>query len=290
MKKIALIGATGKLGKPVTEALLNAGYQLTILARTPEKAQKLWGNKVHIIKGDVRNTSDLQQLMQDQEGLYINLSVLPNSSEKDFQPEREGISNITTKVQNTGIQRIGYLSSIVQRYQGTNGYYWWVFDIKNKAAEAIKASGIPYSIFYASNFMDNFAEGNYRQGKRILLSGESRYPMYFIAASDYGKQVARAFENDTNACFDYDVQGPEPFTADEAASVFVKNYAKGKLIITKAPLGLLRFLGNFNNTMFYGSNIIEALNNYPESFTAQHTWSNLGEPAITLSAFARMAR
>lgn len=289
MKKIALIGATGKLGKPVTEALLHAGYQITVLARTPEKARQIWGDKVEIVPGDVRNPADLQRLLQGQEGLYINLSVVPHSSEKDFQPERDGIPNIIAAAQAARIRRIGYLSAIVQRYQGTNGFHWWVFDIKNKAVAAIKTSGIPYTVFYASNFMDNFAEGNYRQGKRILLAGESRQPMYFIAASDYGKQVAEAFQKDTDTSFEYDIQGPEPFTADEAAAVFIKNYVKGKLIISKAPLGLLRFFGNFNKTMHYGAHIIEALNNYPETFTAQGTWDDLGEPALTLSAFARMA-
>lgn len=290
MKKLALVGATGALGKPVAEALLQAGYQLTVLVRNPEKAQQLWGNKMQIVPGDIRNLADLQRLLEGQEGLYINLSVLPHSSNKDFQPERDGMRNLLAAAKAADIQRIGYLSSIVQRYQATNEFDWWVFDLKNKAVEAIKASGIPYSIFYASNFMDNFVEGNYRQGKRILLAGKSCQPMYFIAASDYGKQVAVAFQNDTNNSFNYDIQGPEAFTADEAAAVFIKNYIKGKLTVAKAPLGLLRFFGNLSNTLHYGSHILEALNNYPETFTAQRTWEDLGEPVLTLSAFARMAK
>lgn len=289
MKKLAIIGATGMLGQPVTEALLHAGYELTLLARTPEKAQKIWGSKVNIIKGDVKNVKNLQQLLHNQEGLYINLSVHPTSSVKDFQPEREGMQNIITIAKESGIKRIGYLSSLVQRYQGYNGFNWWVFDIKNKAVEMIKKSGIPYTIFYASTFMDNFEKGNYRSGQRILLAGKSKHPMYFIAASDYGKQVAAAFQNDSKASFNYDVQGPEAFTADEAAQVFVKNYVKSKLTISKAPVGLIKFFGIFNNRMNYGVHILQALNDYPEAFTAQVTWQHLGEPAVTLAAFARQA-
>ncbi|MFN7116427.1 MAG: SDR family oxidoreductase [Saprospiraceae bacterium] len=289
MKKLAIIGATGMLGQPVTIALLQAGYELTVLARNPEKARQLWGDKVNILQGDVKNITDLQELLHNQEGLYINLSVLPTSSEKDFQPEREGMENIITAAKQAGIRRIAYLSSIVQRYQGLNGFHWWVFDIKNKAVEMIKKSGIPYTIFYASNFMDNFERGNYRQGKRILLAGTSKYPMYFIAASDYAKQVAEAFKNDGHTSFNYDVQGPEAFTADEAAAAFVKGYVKGKLNISKAPVGLIKFLGNFSQKMNYGAHILQALNNYPESFTSQVTWQHLGEPAITLAAFARQA-
>lgn len=246
------------------------------------------GNKVNIINGDVKNPADLQKLLQNQEGLYINLSVDPNSSVKDFQPEREGMQNILAAAQEAGIRRVGYLCSIVQRYQAKD-FSWWVFDIKNKAVDAIKQSRIPYTIFYASTFMDNFERGNYRRGKRILLAGNSKYPMYFIAGKDFGKQVAAAFQNDSKASFSYDVQGPEAFTADQAATIFVNNYTKNQLTISKAPLFLLKFFGNFNKTMNYGWHIIKAMNNYEESFTAQVTWDHLGKPELTLATFAQQA-
>jgi putative NADH-flavin reductase len=40
MNKIAIIGATGKIREPITKKFLKAGFEVTILARNPEKAKK----------------------------------------------------------------------------------------------------------------------------------------------------------------------------------------------------------------------------------------------------------
>lgn len=289
MKKLAVIGATGLLGQPVTNELLKAGYELTLLVRNPEKVKQIWDNEVKVIKGDLQNAADLQNLLQQQEGLYVNLSVVQGSSKNEFQPEREGLQNILQVAKQLNIKRIGYVSSIVQRYQGMNGFDWWIFDLKNKAVNAIKNSGVPYTIFYPSTFMDNFDRGSYRMGSRILLAGKSLHPMYFIASADFGKQVAVAFQNDTSDNKEYDIQGLEPFTADQAANVFITNYSKSKLSISKAPIELLKFLGIFNRKMNYGNHIVTALNHYPESFTAENTWVELGKPSITMAEYAKNA-
>jgi len=163
---------------------------------------------------------------------------------------------------------------------------WWIFRLKQAAVAAVKSCGVPSTIFRPSNFMDNFAAGNYRDGNRLLLAGKGRHPMWFIAAADYGRQVARALETDEGNQ-DYVVQGPEPWTADEAAEVFRTHYPHRKLSIARAPLGLLRFLGRFSRKMNYGAKIVEALNEYPERFEAEKTWERLGRPEITLAEFAK---
>lgn len=289
MKKLAVIGATGLLGQPVTNELLDAGYELSILTRNAEKAAKIWGNRVKIVEGDLQNPATLTSLLKDKEGLYVNLSVTPSSSKKDFQPEREGLQHILSAAKQAGIRRIGYVSSLVQLYQGMNGFNWWIFELKNQAVATIRNSGIPYTIFYPSTFMDNFDRGSYRQGKRILLAGQSLQPMYFIASNDFGKQVTVAFHNDSNDNKDYSIQGLETFTADDAAKVFIDNYYKTKLSIIKAPVGIMRMFSPFSRYIHYGVHIVEALNNYPETFSAAETWAELGKPTLTLSAYAKQA-
>ena len=41
MKKIAVIGATGMLGIPVTVALIDAGFVVTALSRKPDEAKRV---------------------------------------------------------------------------------------------------------------------------------------------------------------------------------------------------------------------------------------------------------
>jgi hypothetical protein len=277
MNKIAIIGATGMLGQPVTHQFINAGFKVSILVRNAEKAKKLFGTSVQIFKGDLSDIDSIGQFLHGQDQLYLNLSVEPDSGKNDFQPEREGLDNILQAIKNSSIKRVAYLSSLVHFYQGQNNFNWWVFDIKKKAVEKIKSSGVAYSIFYPSMFMECFDKGAYRQGNNIMLAGTSKYKMFLIAGNDYGKQVVNAHLM-VSGNHEYIIQGQEGYIADDAAKFYIDNYHKTKVKIMKMPISIMKFFGMFTNKFNYGAHIVDALNNYPENFEAEKTWQDLGKP------------
>lgn len=283
MQKILFIGASGMLGKPVALELIRAGFQLTLLGRDIEKLEKLFPN-IPVVKGDVFDVISLQEAMKGHEIVYLNLSVAQSSKKTDKQTEREGIQNIIEAAKKTGIKRIAYLSSLIKNYEGMNGFNWWSFQIKHAAVNAIKKSGLNYSIFYPSTFMECLDQ-QMIQGSRVMLAGNSVAPMWFIAGKDYGKQVAWALKKAGNDNQEYTVQGLEPFTFDQAAKVFCENY-KAPLKTLKAPLGPIKILGIFNQKMNYAYHICDALNKYPEKFESENTWNDLGKPTITLAEYA----
>jgi len=271
------------LGKPVALELMRAGFPVTFLARDVEKMQKLFPNAA-VVKGDVFAIASLEAAMAGQEIVYLNLSVAQSSKKSEPQPEREGINNIIEAAKKTGIKRIAYLSSLIKNYEGMNGFKWWAFEIKHAAVNAIKKSGLNYSIFYPSTFMECL-DKQMLQGTRLMLAGKSEAPMWFIAAKDYGVQVAWALKKAGDSNQEYVVQGLEPYTADEAAKVFIQN-VKSKIKIMRTPLAPLKYLGIFNQRVNYAFHICEALNKYPEKFESENTWNDLGKPSTTLADYA----
>jgi nucleoside-diphosphate-sugar epimerase len=193
------------------------------------------------------------------------------------------MQNIIEAAKKTGVKRIAYLSSLIKNYEGMNGFNWWSFQIKQAAVNAIKRSGLNYSIFYPSTFMECLDQ-QMLQGSRLMLAGKSESPMWFISGRDYGKQVAWALKKAVNENQEYNIQGSEPFTFDQAAKVFVENY-KSPVKTMRAPLAPLKFLGLFNQSMNYTYHICEALNKYPEKFESENTWNDLGKPTITLADY-----
>jgi len=282
MQKILFIGASGMLGKPVALELLRAGFKLTLLARDVEKMEKLFPN-TPVVKGDVFDIASLEAAMAGHEIVYANLSVGQSSKKDEPQPEREGVANINEAAKKSGIKRVAYLSSLIKNYQGMNGFKWWSFEVKQAAVDAIKKSGLNYSIFYASTFMETL-DRQMLQGTRLMLAGKSEAPMWFIAGKDYGVQVAWALKKAGDSNQEYNIQGLEPFTFSEAAKVFIQN-VKSPIKIMKAPLAPLKYLGVFNQRMNYTYHICEALNRYPEKFESQNTWDELGKPSTTLSEY-----
>ena len=282
---IAIVGATGMLGQPVTRELIRAGFAVRLIARDVAKTRALFPN-IDVVSADLRNVDALRDALVGMDAVYLNLSIRQDEKQSDFHTEAEGLQNLILAAQSTGVKRIGYLSSIIIRYQGVNGFRWWVFDVKQAAVERIKESGLPYSIFYPSCFMDSM-NGTQRAGRFILLVGRSGVKPMYIAASDYGRQVARAFQlvkDGQNQ--EYIIQGPEAVTQHEAAERFVKAYAKEKLRTVTTPSFLMKLGGFFTAQADYGWHITEALNNYPEGFESQKTWDELGKPTTTIEQFA----
>jgi uncharacterized protein YbjT (DUF2867 family) len=284
MKKIVVFGSTGLLGKYVTKALIDAGFEVTVLVRNEKLAQKLFP-KATIIKGDLKTEADVEKAINGKEGIFMSLSIIQTEKEADWHTEQQGLDKIITLAKRQGIKRIAYLSSLVHLYQGMNGFDWWIFRIKQEAVRKIKESGIPYTIFYPSTFMESIFYQS-RMGDMIALGGKSEYPLYYIAADDYAQQVANSFKILRDENKEYVVQGPEAFTQDEAAKTFVKHYKKEKLFTMWAPMFIMKIMGLFIQKFDYGYHIIEALNKYPEKFEATQTWEELGKPTITLRDFA----
>ncbi|WP_226670101.1 NAD(P)-dependent oxidoreductase [Metabacillus litoralis] len=60
--KIALLGATGRVGNEILSLLLNAGHSATILVRTPEKIQ-ISSPSLTVLKGDATKYNDIEQVI-----------------------------------------------------------------------------------------------------------------------------------------------------------------------------------------------------------------------------------
>lgn len=283
MEKIFFIGASGMLGKPVARELIRAGFDLTLFGRDREKLETLFPN-IHVIKGDIFDSDSLATSMKGHDIVYLNLSITQTVGKSGLQPEREGIKNIIKAAKEANVKRISYLSSLIKNYRGMNEFKWWAFDVKHAAIEAIKKSGIPYSIFYPSTFMETLDQQMMQNG-RLILAGKSEAPMWFIAGRDYGIQVAWSFKKAGDQNFEYPIQGLEPFTFDEAAKVFISNYEK-KITTIKTPIAPIKLLGLVNSKMNYVANICEALNKHPEKFISEKSWDELGKPSIRLADYA----
>jgi uncharacterized protein YbjT (DUF2867 family) len=281
-KKILLIGATGMLGKPVTQQLVKAGFDVSVMGRCPENLQKIFPT-VNVLKGDLKNKSDLKMAFQGQDAVYLNLSVLQTQKETDWLTEREGVQNVIEIAKEVNLPRIALLSSLVMNYQGMNGFDWWVFRVKENAVRLIRDSGIPYSIYYPSTFMESYSlqiVGNF-----IAEAGKSFYKMYFIAAEDYGSQVAADLKSNTTENREFTIQGTEAFTYKEANQIFARNSSK-KLYILSTPMWVMKVGSSLVQQANYAYHILTALNYFPEKFGSDKAWRELGEPKITLKEFA----
>lgn len=281
IKKLAVIGATGMLGAPVAVALAEAGFEVTALVRNVSAARRSLPASIALLQADVRDEESLRAGLAGQDGLYLNLAVSQTARPGDFHTEAQGLEHIISAARDARIKRLVYVSALIH---DTEGSTWWVLDVWRHALARIKDCGIPYTIFYPTNFMETLAQRHSAGGAFVML-GRSRWSNYWIAAQDFGRQVARSFALPQAANREYVVQGPEPLTYDEAASRYLRARPRPARFI-RVPLPLARLGGLFSRQLDYNARVMQAVLSYPETFKADATWSDLGVPTTTIEQFA----
>jgi uncharacterized protein YbjT (DUF2867 family) len=281
LHNIAVIGATGMLGRPVVAALLDAGFEVTAVVRDADRAARVLPPAVTLIEADVFDEESLRHAFAGQDGVYLSLSVAPGARPCDMHTEAQGFANILSAAKAMGVARIGYLSALIQdARRGT----WWVRDVWQRALQRLKGSGIPYTIFYASNVMETLPE-RHRWRDFLVVAGAGHVCHYWIAGADFGRQVARAFAREDASAREYVMQGPEAMSYVEAAERYAQS-CSDPLRVVKVPLGLVRALGVVSNAMRFHARVLAEVLKYPEEFKAQTAWDELGRPTITIEDFA----
>jgi putative NADH-flavin reductase len=100
--KIAVFGGTGRTGKHIIDQALAKGYEVNVLARTPDKlsADK---TRLVVIQGDVKNAADVEQTIRGADAVLSALG--PTSNEPTFEVS-QGMENIKTAMRNQNITRL----------------------------------------------------------------------------------------------------------------------------------------------------------------------------------------
>lgn len=79
-KNIALIGASGNIGSKITQELLSRGFNVTAIARNPEKVDANEG--VTPVAGDILQPQQLAETLKGHDAVICAASFIPNESEK----------------------------------------------------------------------------------------------------------------------------------------------------------------------------------------------------------------
>ena len=216
--RILVIGGTGMLGLPVARKLKSDGFDVTIMTTDPGRATQQLGNEFSLVQGDVTDIESLRRGMSGQEQVYLNLNA---KLQADLYEKIEigGTMNAATAAREEGIKRIGTITTASSRGEPEGPIY---LDAKVKAEKALKSSGVPYTIFRPSWFFESLPL--FVQGNRAAILGEQPIPRAWLAASDYARQVARAFQTEeaANKCF-YNL-GPKTLTMMEAVSQYCAEF------------------------------------------------------------------
>jgi len=113
--RVFVAGASGYIGGRLTPSLLDAGYNVTVLARTPEKLKnRPWANHANltIFQGDVLDRESLQQALLGCDAAYYLVHSM-NPGVSDFsQTDRNAAENMAAAAEQAELKQVIYLGGL----------------------------------------------------------------------------------------------------------------------------------------------------------------------------------
>ena len=105
-------GATGYIGARLVPRLIERGYHVRAMARTPAKlADAPWRERAEVVQGDLTEPESLTAAFEGCDVIYYLVHSMGTS--KDFVAEEEECArNVVTAAKQAGVRRVVYLSGL----------------------------------------------------------------------------------------------------------------------------------------------------------------------------------
>ncbi len=167
--KLIIFGATGSLGRQVTEQALAEGHHVTAFARRPARL-KLQHPRLSRISGDVLDAGTVASALDGQDAVLITLGAGHKGALR-----APGTRNIVKAMQARGLRRLICLSTLGagdSRPLLTAFWKYLMFGLLLRKAYAdhqeqeaiVTASGLDWTLVRPAAFTDGPATGTYRHG------------------------------------------------------------------------------------------------------------------------------
>jgi uncharacterized protein YbjT (DUF2867 family) len=127
-------------------------------------------------------------------------------------------------VARAGLERITYLSGCYVGSEHTRDSEGET--AKLGAERAIEASGVPFTIFKPTYFMETLPL--HVQGPFGMVLGRQPHPLRMVAADDYARMVSAALRTPESSGLHLYVFGPEPLTISEALRIYCSHRRRRK--------------------------------------------------------------
>ncbi|NEA98695.1 NAD(P)-binding oxidoreductase [Streptomyces sp. SID13726] len=176
--KLLVLGATGPTGRHVVDLALAAGDAVTAFVRNPSALGDL-ADRVTVATGDATSLRDVAGAMAGQDAVVAALGRGNSVVADDFFTQSSAA--VLAAAAETGVSRLVWLSSF-----GVGHTLGWssvpqkliyrsllrsVYANKALADDAIRASGLDWTLVYPTRLTHGPAQGAYQAGDRLPMKG-----------------------------------------------------------------------------------------------------------------------
>jgi uncharacterized protein YbjT (DUF2867 family) len=174
-RNVLLVGATGYLGAYLLESLIENKYQVVALVRNPNKVKIREEHFLEIKQAEAAKPETLRDVCK---GIDTVISSLGITRQKDgltyMDVDYQANMNLLKEAKKNGVKHFVYVSAI----NGNKYRNLKIFEAKEKFVDALKASGLNYTIIRPNGFFSDMKDFlQMAKSGRVYLfgSGEQKF-------------------------------------------------------------------------------------------------------------------
>jgi uncharacterized protein YbjT (DUF2867 family) len=264
--------------------LLADGYNVRLLVRNVERARARLGPDFGYSAGNVDDPDAVERALEGCVGVHVSLRGGSDPKELDVT-EHRGTARVAELAARQGVSRLTYLSGMLvaddAQIPGDRAKY--------RAEQAIRRSGVPYTIFKPTYFMETLPR--HIRGNLAVVLGRQPHPLHMVAAGDFASMVSRSFRVSEAANRVFFVHGPEAITIPDALRAYCSLVEPGKRVVS-LPLWFMSIVdalfmrGQLRGTL----QLMKAMQQLGERGDPSEANAMLGAPTTTLRRWCEVQR
>ncbi|MCB9282626.1 MAG: SDR family oxidoreductase [Lewinellaceae bacterium] len=266
--KVLIVGSTGQLGFTIAQKLSQTSHQVLAFHRSSSDTSALKKlPAITLVQGDLLEPDTLKPALKDVDVVISTANAaVPSRKEDNFKNDVLGHRNLIQAAKEAGVKQFIFTSAISF---GQFDRSIPLFRSKRQTEADLAASGIPYTVFQPSNFMDiyfaffgtelplqgvpvaslkrpfkfmnSFFDGvrnDMKEKDTFDVIGKGDQPTSFISVDNVADFHVQAIDHPGAINRFVPIGGPEQLTALDVKAIFEEVYGK-ELKVKSTPAAMI---------------------------------------------------
>ena len=209
MGSVLTYGATGTQGGPVARQLVEAGEQVRLLVRDPEKVRDLEARGAEVAVGDLGDLDSLRAAHRGVDRVFLHLPL-----QYDFDLHRRYGANAIAAAREAGVELL-VVNTTAHVFDDTDVE---VYNVRRHVLDELRDSGIPTIVLRPTFYMDVWLGPWIKPGIQdpgvLAFALPNDHPFSWVSAEEVGAYCTAALKRPDLAGRTFDVAGPDALTGD----------------------------------------------------------------------------
>jgi uncharacterized protein YbjT (DUF2867 family) len=232
-KQVCIMGGSGFVGRAIVRQAIQAGYQVTVACRHPERARDILVHGVRLVDVDVVTGQGLGEAVAGSDCVINLVGLLFERGRYSFDAAHvKGTEHILRACKNAGVPQYLHMSALgagnvpESRYSRTKG----------EAEARVRQSGLQWTIFRPSiifgagdSFFNKFKAMTHFAPLLPVIAGDTRFQPVWV--EDVARAFVKAIGNKAVIGNAYALGGPKAYSFMELMQILMQCLGRCRLLI-----------------------------------------------------------